>query len=444
MKFKKLISFIVFAIFLFVSTSGFSQNEHMNYWMQWRGPLGTGAAVNGNPPVEFGENQNLKWKTPVPGKGHATPVVWKDKIIVQTAVSTNQPAEVATENEEEERSWMKPSKTDKIHEFNVLLVNRKNGQVEWETTVTKEWPRESTHDLGSWASNSPCTDGEFIYAYFGSRGLFCLDFDGNIIWQKDFGQMEKHMSFGEGSSPYVYGDKIFIQWDHEGDSYLYSLDKKTGNIEWQADRDLNTSWSTPAVVEVNGQPQVITTATDNVTAYDFETGEIIWTSSGLTRNVIPNPIYSDGILYVMSGFRGSAMQAIDILKAKGNIIGTDAILWEYNQHTPYTPQPLLMNNKLYFLRVNNGFLSCIDAKTGEPYYSRENLEDIGTLFSSPSGVDDRIYIAAENVVMVIKAGEKFEVLASNKVNDNFHASPVIVGNDLILRGFNALYCFSEE
>ena len=256
--------------------------------------------------------------------------------------------------------------------------------------------------------------------------------------------MQKHMSFGEGSSPYVHGDKIFVLWDHEGDSYLYALDKKTGDIDWQVARDLNTSWSSPMVVNVDGRLQVITAATDNITAYDFETGEIIWTSSGLTRNVIPNPVYSNGILYVMSGFRGSAMQAIDISKAKGNIIGTDAILWEYNQHTPYTPQPLLMNGKLYFLRVNNGFLSCIDAKTGEPYYSRENLEDISTLYSSPTGVDDRIYIAAENVVMVVKAGETFEVIASNELNDNFHASPVIVENELILRGFDSLYCFSEQ
>lgn len=437
----------IFSLILFLSSKFLmAQDAGMNYWPQWRGPLGTGATVKGNPPVQFGENKNLKWKIEIPGKGHATPIVWEDNIVIQTAVATSQTVEknADAEDEGEDRSWMQASKTDKIHEFKVLLVNRKNGQIKWEKTVATELPHESTHDLGSWASNSPGTDGELIYAYFGSRGLNCLDFDGNIIWQKDFGQMEKHMNFGEGSSPYIYEDKIFIQWDHEGDSYLYVLDKKTGDIAWQVERDVNTSWSTPVVVEVNGRPQVITTATDNVTAYDFQTGEIIWTSSGLTRNVIPNPIYSDGILYVMSGFRGSAMQAIDISKAKDNIIGTDAILWEYNQHTPYTPQPLLMNEKLYFLRVNNGFLSCIDAKTGEVYYSRENLEDISTLYSSPSGAADKIYIAAENVVMVLKAGETFEVLASNEVNDNFHASPVIVGNDLILRGFNSLYCFSEE
>jgi outer membrane protein assembly factor BamB len=430
-------------LLLFFCNSVFSQEKSSDNWEQWRGPLNTGAAVKGNPPVAFSETKNLKWKTNIPGKGHATPVVWNDKIIVQTAVATGEISPEAPETAGE-GSRMAPSRTNLIHEFRVLLVDRKNGQILWNTLATREWPQENTHELGSWASNSPCTDGERIYAYFGSRGIYCLDFDGNIIWQRDFGQMQKHMSFGEGSSPFLYNDKLFILWDHEGDSYLYALNKNTGNIEWEVARDVNTSWSTPLVAEVNGNPQVITTATDNVTAYDFETGEIIWTSSGLTRNVIPNPIYYDGILYAMSGFRGSAMQAIDIAKASGNIAGTNAILWTYNQNTPYTPQPVLMDGKLYFMRVNNGFLTCLDAKTGQPFYENERLEDISTLYSSPTGVNDRLYVAAENVVMVIKAGETFEILASNPVEDNFHASPVIVGNDLILRGFKSLYCFSAE
>ena len=443
MKLKIYSALCILLLFTIEVTAQTETKKPENNWPQWRGPLATGAAIKGNPPVEFSETKNLKWKTAIPGKGHATPIVWGDKIIVQTAVSTNEKAPQAPEGAGG-GSRMAPSQTDKIHEFLVLMVDRNSGEILWKTMVTREWPQENTHDLGSWASNSPCTDGEHIYAYFGSRGLYCLDFEGNILWKKDFGQMEKHMSFGEGSSPYLFGDKIFVLWDHEGDSYLYALDKTTGNIDWQAERDVNTSWSSPTVVEVNDKPQVITAATDNVTAYDFETGNVIWTSSGLTRNVIPNPIYSDGILYVMSGFRGSAMQAIDISKAKGDITTGDAILWTYNKNTPYTPQPVLLNDKLYFLRVNNGFLSCIDAKTGAPYYATENLSEISTLYSSPTGVDNRLYIAAKNVVMVIKGGETFEVLAINEVDDNFHASPVIVGNDLILRGFNSLYCFSEN
>ncbi len=430
-------------LFVFIQINFISQVSASENWPQWRGPSGTGTSETGNPPIHFSEKENLKWKTPIPGKGHATPIVWEDKIIVQTAVATDEVASQASAGAAG-GSRMAPSQTDRVHEFKVLLVDRKNGNILWEKTVTREWPQENTHDLGSWASNSPCTDGEKIYAYFGSRGIYCLDFEGNILWQRNFGQMQKHMSFGEGSSPYLYNDKLFIQWDHEGDSYIYALNKDTGETDWHMQRDEGTSWSTPFAVEVNGQVQVITSATNKIRAYNYNTGEVIWTSTGLTRNVIPNPVYSDGILYVMSGFRGSAMQAIDLMKAKGDISGTDAILWTYDQETPYTPQPLIMNGRLYFLRVNNGFLSCIDAKTGEPYYTKQNLEDISTLYSSPAGADGRFYIAANNVVMVIKDGEKFEVLASNNLDDNFHASPVIIGKDLILRGFNSLYCFSEE
>src|SRR5690606_11833483 len=241
----------LFSFFLFLLITGtagvsFSQPNSTEFWPQWRGPLNTGAAEKGNPPIEFGESKNLKWKTAIPGKGHATPVIWGDKIIIQTAVATDNVAPEAPDGAGE-GSRMAPSQTDLIHEFKVLLIDRNNGNILWETTVTSEWPQEKTHELGSWASNSPCTDGEFIYAYFGSRGIYCLNFDGNIIWQRDFGQMEKHMSFGEGSSPFLFKDKLFILWDHEGDSYLYALDKKTGNIDWKAERDVNTSWSTPLV-----------------------------------------------------------------------------------------------------------------------------------------------------------------------------------------------------
>ena len=427
---------------IFISHVIPAQNDTGN-WPQWRGPLATGAAVTGNPPTVFDETQNLKWKTEIPGKGHATPAVWGDKIIVLTAVPTTEKAAAEPKSLSEGEQQMSGASTDLIHDFKVILVDLNSGKIQWETTVARELPQENTHNLGSWASNSPCTDGEFIYAYFGSRGVFCLDLNGKIIWQKDYGQMKKHMSFGEGESPYLYKDKLFIQWDHEGESFVVALNKKTGDEIWKQNRDEKTSWPTPLVVEVNGQPQLITVATNQVRSYDANTGEIIWTTTGMTRNCIPNPVYADGILYVMSGFRGSALQAIDIAKAKGDITGTPAILWTYNQDTPYTPNPMLMDGKLYFLRVNNGFLTALDAKTGSVLYSKEKLEGISDLYSSPTGGAGKIYIASENICLVIKAGEKFEMLSSNKLDDDFHASPVIVGKKLILRGFKSLYCFEE-
>jgi outer membrane protein assembly factor BamB len=412
-------------------------------WPQWRGNMNTGTVESGTPPVKFGENENLKWKIEIPGKGHATPVVWGDKIIVQTTVATEEKGTREPKEQSEGERRMSGESTEFVHDFKVLLIDLNTGKTIWEKTVARELPEENTHNLGSWASNSPCTDGEHIFAYFGSRGIFCLDFNGNIIWQKDFGQMMKNMSFGEGESPYLYKDKLFIQWDHEGESFVVALNKNTGEEIWKAQRDEKTSWATPLVVEVNGKPQLVTVATNQIRSYDANTGDIIWTSTGMTRNCIPNPLYADEILYVMSGFRGSALQAIDIAKAKGDITGTPAILWTYNQDTPYTPSPLLMDGKLYFLRANNGFLTSIDAKTGSVIYSKVKLEGISDLYSSISGANGKIYIASENICLVIKAGDQYEILSSNKIDDNFHASPVIAGNKLILRGFNSLYCFSE-
>jgi len=435
MKIKSIIYTSFFLLlFTLINEKGFCQ-DGMDYWPQWRGPISNGVALKGNPPVKFSETQNLKWKTPIPGKGHATPIVWGDKIIIETATPHDAGADM--------EAFRQSKSTDLVLDYRVILVNLNDGKIIWERTVATEKPEEPTHELGSWASNSPCTDGERIYAYFGSRGIYCLDFEGNVLWNKDFGQMQKRMNFGEGSSPYLYKDKLFIQWDHEGDSYLYALDTKTGNEAWTKKRDVGTSWATPLVVEVNGKAQLIACATNSIISYDVNSGEIIWTCEGLTDNVIPNPKYADGILYAISGFRGNKALAIDIAKAKGDITGSDVILWSINSDCPYTPDNMILNGRMYFLRANNGELTCVDIKTGEVKYSKARLEGIRDLYSSPSGVGDKIYIAAENICLVIKAGDTYELLSSNKLDDNFRASPVIVGNKLILKGFHSLYCFEE-
>ena len=189
---------------------------------------------------------------------------------------------------------------------------------------------------------------------------------------------------------------------------------------------------------------MIVSATNKIISYDYETGETIWWGKGLTSNVIPVPVYENGIVYLMSGFRGAFLKAVDLAKATGDITDSDAIIWSYDQDTPYTPTPLLMDGKLYFLRGNNGVMTCLDAKDGSVLYSKERLEGISTLFSSPSGANGKIYIAAKGICLVVKAGEDFEILASNELDDDFHASPVFVDNQLILRGFESLYCFEEE
>ena len=417
-----------------------------NNWAQWRGPYETGIAPSGNPPVQWSESSNIKWKSELPGIGHATPIIWENQIILLTAIQTDQKVDPDKTGEEQEgQDWMNPKSTDYIHQFAVISLDRRSGQILWQTSVREELPYSHTHEFGSWASNSPVTDGEFIYAYFGSHGLYCLNFEGSIIWERDLGKMEKHMSFGEGSSPALYKDKLIVLRDHQGQSMLHVLDKRTGKSLWEVERDEISSWSTPVVLEHEGSVQLITSASNKIRSYDLETGEVIWQCGGLTRNVIPTPLYADGLVYLMSGFRGNALLAIDLSRAKGEITGTDAIVWSYDQNCPYTPCPILMDGLLFFLKTNNGYLSCLDAKDGTEYYTSVKLEGIKNIFTSPVGVKDRIYIAGTNgSFSVVKVGKTFELLSENTLDDTFFASPVILGNDLFLRGVKALYCVSEE
>jgi len=340
---------------------------------------------------------------------------------------------------------MSPVVTNFILEFVVFSIDRKDGSILWKTKVREELPHSHTHQFGSWASNSPVTDGERIYAYFGSLGFYCLNMDGEILWERDFGRMEKVRSFGEGCSPVLYENKLIVLRDHEGQSCLHVLDKKTGEDIMELKRDEGSSWSTPHIIEFEGKTQLITSATNKIRSYDLATGKVIWECSGMTRNVIPSPVMDKGIVYLMSGFRGSALIAVDLAKAEGDISDSDAIIWKHALNTPYTPSPVLMDGKLYFLKVNNGYLSCLDAKDGNEYYSSQKLEGIQNIFTSPVGVRDRIYIAGTNgTFSVVKQGTDFEVLSYNTLDDSFYASPVIIGDNLYLRGNKYLYCIYEE
>jgi outer membrane protein assembly factor BamB len=401
-------------------------------------------AHSGNPPLEWGEGVNVKWKSKIPGVGHATPIIRGDQIILLAAVQTDRLGEKREGEGGEGDQATEPAARDYIHEFQVISVNRNNGEIQWQSTVREEPPYSNTHQFGSWASGSPVTDGTNIYASFGSHGLYCLDFSGKILWERDLGRMEKVMSFGEGSSPVLYGDKLIILRDHQGQSTLNVLDKNTGNTIWEVNRDEVSSWSTPLVVEYGGKVQLITSATSKVQGYDLQSGEVLWECSGMTRNVIPSPVYDNGYIYAMSGFRGNALLAIDLSKAKGDITGTDAIVFTYNQNTPYTPGPVLMDDRLYFLKANNAYLTCLDARDGTEYYGNQNLNGIQEIFTSPLGVNDRIYVLGTNGrCVVVKHGDRPDVLAQNQLDDSFFASPVVLGEAIYLRGKNYLYCISE-
>ena len=225
---------------------------------------------------------------------------------------------------------------------------------------------------------------------------------------------------------------------------MVALNKDNGEEVWRKERDEQTSWSSPLVVSSNGKDQVIISATGRVRSYDADNGDIIWHSTGMTANVIPTPVAGNDIVYLMSGFRGSALQAVRLSAAKGDVAASDAVVWELNKDTPYTPSALLYDGLLYFLKGNKAILSCYDAASGKEHYGRQRLEGMRDVYASPTAVADRIYIVdLKGNGVVIKHGKEFELLATNKLDESFAASPVILGDDLFLRGDQHLYCIAE-
>lgn len=419
-------------------------------WPQWRGPLGTGVAPDAAPPVEWAEDRNVRWKAAIPGRGHSSPVVWGDRVFVTTAVETDETADpesveavkAATPTFHRAKAHM----PGKVLRFVVMALRRSDGTVLWTRTVLEEAPHSATHADGSWASGSPVTDGERVYAYFGSQGLHCLDVDGNPIWKKRFGPLTMKASFGEGTSPVLCGDAVVVSQDHEGESFIVALDKRTGTLKWRVPRDEATSWSTPLVVEQGGRRQVVVSATKRIRGYDAASGEVLWQAGGMTGNVVPCPVEDGGVVVCASGFRGSALLAIRLASAEGDLAGShEAIAWSSGKDTPYTPSPLLYDGMLYYLKRNDGVLTCADAATGEVHYAARRLEGVRGTYASPVGAAGRVYVTGRNgLTVVVKAGPELKVLARNSLDDGFTASAALAGGELFLRGYRSLYCIARE
>ena len=435
---NKLLRVALAIVFLPVSTLA---ADVLDQWGQWRGPLGTGVAPHGRPPVEWNEGRNVRWKVAIPGQGHSTPIVWDDRIFLTTAIPFGDALPAADEHSPGAHDNMPASSK---YEFVVLAVSRRDGKTLWERTVRTERPHESTHESGSWASASAVTDGEVLIASFGSRGVYGLDLGGKLLWQTDVGDMQIKHGHGEGSSPALHGDTVIINWDHQGESLVVALDKHSGQTRWKVGRDEGTSWSSPLIVEHDGKAQVIVAATHRVRAYDLATGAVIWECAGLSGNVVASPVAGDGMVYVTNSYETREMLAIRLSGAKGDITGTDRVVWTRHRHTPYVPSPLLYGGQLYFLKHYQGYLTCVDAKTGDALFGPERLPGIQNVYASLVGAADRIYIVSRNgTTVVVKRGATYELLARNLLDDSFSASPAIVGDELYLRGEQYLYCIAQ-
>jgi len=423
------------------------------HWPQWRGPFFNGMA-RGDAPTTWSDTSNIKWKVDIPGRGYSTPVIWGDKIFITTATPTGKPAAVPSAPASsqpaapEQRRGRGPggeAAPQVEHKFEVLCLDRKTGKVLWQKTAKIAVPHEGFHRAyGSFASNSPVTDGKYVYASFGSRGVYSYDFNGKLIWEKDLGvQMRMRNGFGEGAAPLLSGDRLFLLFDQEADSFIVALDKRTGKELWRSARDERSSWSTPYWIEHAGRKQVVVTGATKVRSYDPESGKVLWESAGLGANTIPAPVVQNDVVFVMSGFRDPRLMAIKLGK-EGDLTGSDSILWSQTRGLSYTASPVLHENKLYVV-TDNGLISVFNATTGEPHYSQVRLPKAANLKASPVGANGKLYVATEDGdVIVIKMGDKFEVIATNTLADQvFISTPVIAGGDLFLRGQNHLFCISQ-
>lgn len=413
------------------------------YWPQWRGPLNTGVAPHAEPPVEWSETLNIRWKVALPGKGHSTPVIWDDRVFVSTAEPYGEMSPPTFSGEPGAHTEIPVSQR---HKFIVMAISRADGRVLWKRTLREQLPHAGGHSTASLASGSPVTDGEHVFAFFGSYGLYGLSLDGKLIWEKDLGPMHPLHGHGEGSSAALYQDTLIVNWDHEGPSFLMAFDKRTGQQRWKVRREHASSWSTPIVVEQGGGAQVIVSGSQRVRAYDLSTGEAIWECGGLSaENVVASPVAGDGLVYVGSTYDSSSILAIRLDGAKGDITGTRQVAWRRTKGAPYVPSPLLYGDSLYVIQHFQGILTRIVAQTGDPVYDPVRLPDIYNVFASPVAAANRVYVTSrEGVTVVLKHGSTPEVLALNRLDDSFSASAALAGNELLLRGEQFLYCIAKD
>lgn len=426
---------------VFDARSESSVGQANEQWPSWRGPLGNGFAPDAAPPVSWDEETNVKWKVELPGLGHSSPIVWGDRVYLSTAVPVGEKFDPIPDDA--------PGSHDNLaveqrHEFVALAFDRTNGDLLWKKTLHDAIPHEGGHYTASLASHSPVTDGESLYFSFGSYGLFCLSMDGDLKWSRQLGEMQSKHGHGEGSSPALFGDTVVQNWDHEGESFIIALEKESGEVKWRKDRREVTSWSSPLIVQHGDSVQVIVCGTERVRAYDLESGDILWECGGLSHNIVATPVHDDGIVVVGSSYELKSLMAIKLDGAKGDVTGSDLILWSRDRGTPYVPSPVISNGNVYFLSHYQGILSRVELRSGDEPLGPFRLDRVRDVYASLAAANDHVYVVdRDGVTMVIHDREVPRLVARNVLDDRFSASPAIVGSQILLRGERFLYCIEE-
>lgn len=407
-------------------------------WPSWRGPLGNGvAAREARPPLEWSETKNVRWKVELPGLGNSSPIVDATHIYLTAAIDLS-------ELEPEKPVPAQPGPPELTPQrFVVLAVERATGKLAWQTALKEETPHEKGHVTGSHASASLTKSGEHLVAFFGSRGLYVLDLAGKVLWSKDLGDMTTLATFGEASTPAVGEGLVVVQWDHEGPSFVAAFELASGKERWRQARTTDSSWGSPVLASSGTNAQVILTGSDTTRAHDLETGQELWSCGGMSKNPVNSPLVVDGLVVVMNNYQGEVIQAIDLASAQGAVDEEHGLLWSGRRGASYVPLPVAHEGRLYYLRDSIGVLNCVELATGEEHYLGERL-GLKDVHASPIVAAGRLYITSrEGTTAVVKAGDTFELLKTNTLDDVFDATPAFVDGEIYQRGRSHLYCLAE-
>jgi outer membrane protein assembly factor BamB len=436
-------------------------------WPQFRGPEGTGIVTNSKTPGEWSATKNVAWKVDVAGVAWSCPIVVGDKVILTTAYSKGQPKPKSGGGFGGPKGGGGFGKgggaPKEMYQFKVVCLDRNSGKTLWEKTAKEARPTIPTHGSNTYATETPVSDGERVYAYFAMTGLYCFDLTGKEVWSKDLGSFSMQFGWGTASSPVLVGDKLIIQCDNEEKSFLTALDKKTGKELWKVDRREKSGWSTPYVWKTKERTDLVAIGGQKVRGYDTENGKERWSLDVGGGQCSASPVADSERLYVgvgSGGFggpkgggaaRAGTLFAVKAgakgdISLKGSQTSNDGVAWTATRAWPGASSPLVYEGHVYVIERNGGLISCFDAKTGKAAYTKERIPGAGEFWASPWAADGKIFcLDASGATHVIKAGEDFEVVRVNKLGrDTYWSTPAAANGALFIRSVDSLYCIGER
>jgi outer membrane protein assembly factor BamB len=413
-------------------------------WPQFRGPNGNGVVASGEIPVTWSEANSVRWKVSVPGRGWSSPVVWGDKVFITTAVLKT-PGETAGSRRQDRIS------TSDLFSWEIYCLNRMDGSVLWKTIALEGHPRIPAHTGNTYASETPVTDGERLYVYFGMMGLFCYDLDGSLVWKKDLGSFAMDTDWGTSTSPVIHDGMLYQQIDNEQESFLVALDAKTGGERWRVPRDERSNWSTPVVWRNSVRDELVVQGV-KTRSHDLKSGSVLWELDLRAGRNIISPLPVGDRLFVGNEKKGGGgflfavkAGALGDITPEGDATSSSGVIWSTPNSGIEMSSPLVYQGYVYVLSRRNGLVYCYDANTGDAAYYRTPIGGAGEFWASPWGYDGKVFcLDASGTTHVLATGPELKRIEKNTLDDQFWATPAAAPGMLIMRGTKYVYAIETQ